>query len=72
MGTLPLIDRPTPILDVLKERQTIFLEKPLITLLDGELPSRGTGLLTGRAGERRAGKSRTLRERFERHKRLSK
>jgi len=60
MGTLPLIERPTPIMDILKERQTVILEKPLITLLDGhQLSTKGTGLLRG--GERKGGK---LRERF--------
>ena len=32
-----------------------------------ELPPRGTGLITGRAGERRGGKPRTEEERRERH-----
>jgi len=32
-----------------------------------ELPERGTGIKTGRAGERRAGKPRTEAERRERH-----
>ena len=34
------------------------------------LPTRGTGLLTGRAGERRYGNPRTYDERVARHKKL--
>lgn len=74
MGTYPLIERPTPLFDILKERPTFILDEPLAKKIDGGnlLPEKGTGLLTGRAGERRAGKPRTLRERLERHKLLSK
>lgn len=73
MGKYPFIERPTPLFDLLKERPTFVLEEPLVKRIDGEgLPQKGYGLLTGRAGERRAGKPRTFRERLERHKFLSK
>jgi len=74
MGKLPLIERPTPVLDILRERPTLILEEPLVKRLDGEdiLPPRGTGLLRGTAGERRLGFPRTLKERLERHKMLTK
>ena len=35
------------------------------------VPERGTGLKTGRAGERRKGKPRSLHERIERHRKTS-
>ena len=72
MGTLPLIDRPTPVMDILKERPTLVLDQPLITLVDGKLPARGTGIIRGTAGERRAGSPRSFLERVKRHQILGK
>jgi len=47
-------------------RQLGDILRPALTY-GQELPPRGTGLITGRAGERRGGKPRTEEERRERH-----
>lgn len=64
-----LTDRPTPLYDALKSRPLLILDQPLVGMLQGQiLPTKGTGLITGRAGERRGGKPRTFIERLKRHR----
>lgn len=53
MGTFPLIERPTPLYDLLKTRPTVLLDKPLIASMDG---AGGTSKLGGKLRGKLSGK----------------
>lgn len=52
MGKVPLIDRPTPLMDILKTRPTFVLDQPLIVMLDGGSSSK---ILGGKLGSKLGG-----------------